>query len=95
LVRSTRVVGGPRSASVQTEELDPHDEGDNLSLVILRALPGDEGLRIGAVFADSAALQDTVADQPPALGSVAVTVLEDQDWAVVVSVTDIRPATDG
>lgn len=81
---------------IHRDELgDAHDEGDNLSLVILRALPGDEGLRVGSVVADPGALEDTVADQPEALGAVAVTVLEDaEDWAVVVSVTDIRPATD-
>jgi hypothetical protein len=80
---------------IHRDELgEPHDQGDNLSLLILRALPGDEGMRIGSVFADPAALEATVADQPDVLGSVAVTVLEDEDWAVIVSVTDIRAVTD-
>jgi hypothetical protein len=81
---------------IHRDELgEPHSRGDSLGIVILPAFPGEEGLRIGSVVSDAATLDDTVADQADALGAVAVTVLEpEEDWVVVVSVTDIQAATD-
>jgi hypothetical protein len=80
---------------IHRDELgDPHDEGDILSLLILAPSPADEGLRIGSVR-EGEALQDAELDDVEALGSIAVTVLEGaDDWAVTVSVTEIRPADD-
>ncbi|MER6975134.1 hypothetical protein ABT304_29010 [Nocardioides sp. NPDC000445] len=81
---------------IHRDELgDPHDEGDNLSLVILGPLPGDEGLRIGSVIEAPEAVEATALAEPEALGAVDVTVLADEgDWAVIVSVAEIRGASD-
>ena len=80
---------------IHRDELgDLHDEGDRLSLEILSPMPGDEGIRIGSVIDAVGAAEDFSVDRPDALGAVDVTVLKDEgDWAVIVSITEIRGAS--
>ena len=73
---------------------EPHPEGDQLSLVILTAEAGGEGLRVGAVLQDPDQVADAVSELANVMGALDVTVVEDVDWAVAVTVTDIHPTSD-
>lgn len=85
-----------RVIKVHRDDLgDPHPEGgDQLSLVILTGGAGGEGLRVGAVLQDPDQVAEAVSELSNVMCALDVTVVEDADWAVAVTVTDIHSASD-